>query len=89
LPYARPTPDPVGAIVHPGEDLSRKTIDRAGAFDCRGARPLLAAARHASPGASWKKERVLATSTVRTFAPSVRASAPAGRGRVSPVIHLP
>jgi hypothetical protein len=77
-------------MVHPGESLSRKTIDGARAFDCGSARPRAAAARHASPGASGKKERVLATSTVRTFAPSPRASVPAGRGRaVSPVIYLP
>jgi hypothetical protein len=91
LPNARPTSHPVGAIVHPGRDLSRKLIDGIRAADRRRCAFLRkASTEHAGPCGIRKKERMPATSTVKTFAPALRPSAPAGRGRgVSPVIYLP
>jgi hypothetical protein len=98
LPYARPTSHPVGAIVHPGKDLSRKIIDGIRAVDRHRCGLLRAASTgHAGPGGIGrdrggigKKERMPAPSTVKTFAPALRASAPAGRTRgVNPVIYLP
>lgn len=85
MPYARPTSLPVGAIVHPGKDLSRKIIDGPGAADRqRCARLRAASTGHSgsgsigkNPGGIGKKERRPAPSTVKTFAPALRASAPA------------
>jgi hypothetical protein len=89
LPYARPTSDPVGTIVHPGESLFHKVIGGCAVDRHWCARLRAASTRRSRPVASGKKERLTAMSTVKTFASALPASAPARRAHVSPVIYLP
>jgi hypothetical protein len=66
LPSAKPAPDPVGTIVDPRQELRGKMIDGHGPSLASASRSLASLRPAAHEGG--KKERVLAVSTVKTFA---------------------